>query len=86
MIDDAHIIAELRERSRRFVQTVFAAFALLFASLALAARSAPELFSLPASDMPRIATAFLFLASAYALTLFIWDWLFHSPTKPAGRD
>ncbi|MEQ1577456.1 MAG: hypothetical protein ABL894_07375 [Hyphomicrobium sp.] len=74
--DDAQIIAEVRERSRRFVQSVFACFALLFAALALAAHSTPGMFALPAGEMPRIAMAFLFLSSAYTLTLFVWDWLF----------
>lgn len=78
--DDAEIVAVVRERSRRFVQTVFAGFALMFAALAWAAHSAPDLFSIPDGDMPRIAMAFLFLASAYTLTLFVWDWLFdHNP-------
>lgn len=76
--DDAEIIAHVRERSRRLVQSVFAGFALLFAALALAAHSAPSLFSLPIDEMPRIAAAFLFLASAYTLTIFVWDWLFGS--------
>ena len=76
--EDAEIVAEVRARSRRFVQTVFASFALMFAFLALIAHSMPDAFSLPANEMPRIATAFLFLASAYTLTLFVWDWLFHT--------
>ena len=84
MIDEARIVAEVRDRSRRFVQTIFAGFAIFFASLALAARSAPEWFSLPAADMPRIAAAFLFLASAYAQMLFVWDWLFYTPANPNG--
>jgi hypothetical protein len=75
--DDAEIVAEVRARSRRFVQTVFTGFSLLFAVLALIAHSMPGAFSLPADEMPRIAMAFLFLASAYTLTLFVWDWLFH---------
>lgn len=76
--EDADIVAEVRERSRRFVQSVFGGFALLFAVLALAAHNAPSIFTLPASEMPRIATAFLFLSSAYTLTIFVWDWLFTS--------
>lgn len=74
--DDAEIVSEVRERSRRFVQIVFTGFALMFAALAWAAHRAPEVFSIPAGDMPRIAMAFLFLSSAYTLTLFVWDWLF----------
>lgn len=76
--DDAEIIAHVRERSRRFVQSVFGGFSLLFAVLALAAHGAPNVFSMPADEMPRIATAFLFLSSAYTLTIFVWDWLFTS--------
>ena len=38
--------------------------------------STPGMFALPAGEMPRIAMAFLFLSSAYTLTLFVWDWLF----------
>ncbi len=77
--NDAEIVAEIRARSSRFVQTVFAGFALLFAALALGAHHAPDAFSLPAGEMPRIATAFLFLASAYTLTIFVWEWLFQKP-------
>lgn len=74
--DDAMIVAEIRRQSRRFVQSVFAGFSLLFAALALLAHHAPDVFSLPIDEMPRIAAAFLFLSSAYALTIFVWDWLF----------
>lgn len=74
--DDAELVAVVRERSRRFIQSIFTCFALLFAGLAWAAHSAPDVFSIPQGDMPRIAMAFLFLASAYTLTLFVWDWLF----------
>ena len=59
-----------------FVQSVFAGFSLLFAVLALLAHHAPGIFSLPLNEMPRIAAAFLFLSSAYALTIFVWEWLF----------
>ena len=76
MNDDAEIVAELRAQSRRFVHGVFTAFVLIFASLALAAHSRPDAFSLPSSEMPQIASAFLFLAAAYTVTLFVWDWLF----------
>jgi hypothetical protein len=74
--DDDEIIAVLRDRSRRLVQTVFAAFVIIFAGLALAANNAPDMFQFPAEEMPRIASAFLALASGYALIMFAWDWLF----------
>jgi hypothetical protein len=76
--DDADIVALMRERSRRLVQSVFTCFALLFGALAVAAHHAPEAFSLPADEMPRIAMAFLFLSSGYTLMLFVWDWLFEA--------
>jgi hypothetical protein len=76
MDDDAQIVSEVRQQSRRFVQSVFTGFALIFAALAMAAHHAPTLFSIPEGDMPRMAVAFLFLSSAYTLTLFVWDWLF----------
>jgi hypothetical protein len=76
MNDDADLNAGIKDRSRRFVMSMFAAFALLFSGLALAAHWMPHLFSIASEDMPRIAAAFLFLASAYALTMFVWDLLF----------
>jgi hypothetical protein len=76
MNDDAEINAVIRDRSRRFVISMFAAFALMFAGLALVAHLAPHLFSLAPEDMPRIAASFLFLASAYTLTMFVWDFIF----------
>jgi len=74
--DDAEIVALVRERSRKFVHTVFAGFAVIFAALALAAHNAPWLFSMPAHDMPRIAASLLFLSAAYVATMFVWDWMF----------
>jgi hypothetical protein len=76
MDDDAEISAAVRDQSRRFVMTMFAAFSVLFAGLALAAHWAPEWFTVAQDDMPRIAASFLFLASAYALTMFVWDLIF----------
>ena len=76
MNDDTEIHTALRDRSRRFVMSMFAAFAILFAGLALIAHHAPDFFTLPSEDMPRIAAAFLFLASAYTMTMFVWDLLF----------
>jgi uncharacterized membrane protein YbhN (UPF0104 family) len=76
MNDDADINAVIRDRSRRFVMAMFATFALMFAALALAAHWLPQLFSIASTDMPQIAASFLFLASAYTLTMFIWDLLF----------
>ena len=79
--DEAEIIAAIRARSNRFIQSVFAGFALMFSVLALGAHHIPDIFSLPAGEMPRIAFAFLFLASAYTLTIFVWEWLFQSPQE-----
>jgi hypothetical protein len=76
MNDDSEITAEIRDRSRRFVMSMFAAFAVFFSVLALAAHWAPGLFTMPMEDMPRIAAAFLFLASAYTMTMFVWDLIF----------
>jgi hypothetical protein len=76
MNDDAEINAEIRDRSRRFVMIMFTAFSLLFSSLALAAHWTPAVFSMELEDMPRIAASFLFLASAYTLTMFVWDLIF----------
>jgi hypothetical protein len=78
--DDDEVIAVLRDRSRRFVQTVFAGFTIIFAVLALVANNAPEMFSFPADDMPRIAMSFLYMAGGYALMMFIWDQLFTNKT------
>lgn len=75
--DDAGINAVIKDRSRRFVMSMFAAFALMFAALALAAHWLPHLFSIASKDMPQIAASFLFLASAYTLTMFVWDLMFH---------
>jgi hypothetical protein len=77
MDDDHRALAHIRAQSRRFVQSVFSSFALMFAGLALLARNRPDAFSMPAADMPQIATSFLFLAAAYLLTLYAWDWLFN---------
>ena len=81
MNDDAEINAVIKDRSRRFVMGMFAAFALMFAALALAAHWLPDMFSIASEDMPRIAASFLFLASAYTMTMFIWDLIF-----PANDD
>ncbi len=76
MNDDAEIYAALRDRSRRVVMSMFAAFAVLFSSLALVAHWVPGAFSIEPEHLPRIASSFLFLASAYTLTMFVWDLLF----------
>lgn len=76
MYEDDEPIAVIRLRSYRFVQTVFVIFTLTFAALGLAAHHAPGVLPLSSAEPKLIADSFLFLASAYALTLFVWDWVY----------
>ena len=76
MFDDDEPVEAIRFRSYRFVQIVFVCFTLVFALLGLAAHHAPSIVPLPPADPKLMADSFLLLASAYAVTLFVWDWVY----------
>jgi hypothetical protein len=70
---EADIIGELRLRSQRFVQVVFAAFTLFFTALALVAHHAPDALTLSGDEPDQIARTFLCLAAGYAVCLLVWE-------------
>lgn len=69
-------LAEVRDRARRNVHWTFALIALAALAAALAAHHAPDALMLPPEESDGIAKGFLFLGTAYVLTLYVWDWLF----------
>jgi hypothetical protein len=76
MHSDDPTLDEMRERSNRFVQCVFTAFTLTFVVLGLVAHHVPAWLPLPEGEPRFIADSFLCLGSAYALTLFVWEWIY----------
>jgi hypothetical protein len=78
--DDA-VIDEMRQRSNVFVQCVFTVFTLTFVALGLIAHHAPTWLPFPEGEPRFIADSFLCLASAYALTLYIWEWIYSPRTS-----
>ncbi|MGE5267316.1 MAG: hypothetical protein ACM3L9_08120 [Deltaproteobacteria bacterium] len=70
---EGDIIAEMRLRSQRFVQVVFAAFTLGFTALALVAHHAPHVLALSGDEPEKIARTFLCLAAGYAVCLLVWE-------------
>ena len=74
--DDDDIILDLRQRSRRVMQTTFAGLAILALTAGLAVRHYAPGLGLAEEDPVAIANCFLCMAISYAATIFIWDWLF----------
>lgn len=74
--DQDAAISDARARSLRFVQIVFASFALIFVGVALAIHHAPQIFTLPHGEPGPAAASFLYLAAAYAATLLLWERIF----------
>lgn len=74
-IDDK-VMRALRVRARRSVQTIFATLAIFTLSMALYIHHTPGFADLGHTDANALANAFLFLGTANALTMWVWDWLF----------
>ena len=70
---ETEIIGEMRLRSQKFVQIVFAAFTLFFTALALLAHHAPDALALSGGEPDQIARTFLCLAAGYAVCLLVWE-------------
>jgi hypothetical protein len=81
--NDDQVLDAVRHRSNVFVQCVFTAFTLTFIVIGLIAHHAPAWLPLPAGEPRFIADSFLCLGSAYALTLYVWEWIY-SPTGPTS--
>ena len=73
---DEEMMMALRARARRTVQCIFASLA--FGSLGVAAyfNLSPNLVGLTSAETNSLANAFLFLGTANALTMWVWDFLF----------
>lgn len=74
-IDD-EVISEIRLRSQRFVQVIFAAFTLAFAALGLVAHHTPEWLALVEGQPRQVADTFLVIAAAYAVCLYAWEHIY----------
>lgn len=72
-------LAEVRHRARRNVLCTFSGIALAALAAALVAHHAPGALMLPPGESEGIAKGFLFMGTAYALTLYVWDWMFGTP-------
>lgn len=76
MDNDQREIIAVRAHSLRFIETVFGLFSLTFLATALVAHHAPDTFALDPSEPNAIASGCLFLGLAYAVTMYVWEWLY----------
>jgi len=81
------IILEMREQSRRTVQTVFAFLAILAIAVGLGVRHYSTALGLDLSEHDAIATCFLCMGVSYVATLFVWDWMYSEDARQdEGED
>jgi len=73
---DEDVMMELRARARRTVQTIFAALAVGSLGFAMYFHMTPGVVDLSPAETKSLANAFLFLGTANALTMWVWDFLF----------
>lgn len=73
---DNEIIAVLRLRSQRAMQTIFAWLAILAITAGLAVHYYGAELGLVEGEPVAIANCFLCMAVCYSLTIFVWEWLF----------
>lgn len=71
----------LRARARRSVQCIFASLALGALAFAVYVHLSPGFAGLTAFESASLASAFLFLGTANALTMWVWDYLFWYDVK-----
>lgn len=78
---DEKVLRALRARARRSVQTIFGAIALGALGFALYVHFSPGFSGFSGEDRSALATALLFLGTANALTMWVWDYLFWDDLK-----
>ncbi len=70
------VLVEIRAKTQRFVQLLFAAFTIGFVTLALTAHYSPDKMGLEGVQAVQIADTFLVLSGLYLVCLLIWEHIY----------
>lgn len=73
---DEKVMMALRARARRSVQSLFACLAFGALAFAVYVHFIPDFAGLTPVESASLSNAFLFLGTANALTMWVWDYLF----------